>query len=109
VLGPLHDSGAAYHALVVGPLSSSVNTNARERGVVMDEGTRETGGRRDNLLTSMALSARLKEFAAELTHQYRVTYARPESLIPPERVVVSTPRPGVTARGTPTRERQDRP
>ena len=37
----------------------------------------------------MALTAKLKQLADELTHQYRVTYARPQSLIPPERVTVA--------------------
>ena len=38
--------------------------------------------------------------ADELTHQYKVTYARPQSLIPPEKVTVAAAKPGITARGT---------
>ena len=41
----------------------------------------------------------MKQLAAELTHQYAVTYARPQSLIPPERVTVSAVRRGLVARG----------
>ena len=36
----------------------------------------------------MALAGTLTQLADELTHQYQVTYARPQSLIPPERVTV---------------------
>jgi len=109
VLEPLKSSGASFHALVVGPMSRGMSTAERERGIVLDEGTSLTGGRRDNVLTSMALPAKLKEVALELTHQYLVTYAHPESLIPPERITVSAKRPGLTARGVAVRDRAERP
>ena len=52
----------------------------------------ETGGRYDNIFVSSGLDTKLKQVAAELTGQYRVTYARPQSLIPPERVKIETTR-----------------
>ena len=48
----------------------------------------------------MALGGALTKLAEELTHQYRVTYARPQSLIPPEHVTVASGKPGLKARGT---------
>jgi VWA domain-containing protein len=105
VLGPLKDSGAALHAIIIGPFRNNLSDGARDRGIVLDRGTTETGGRRDNVLSSMALQPKLKELAVELTHQYRVTYAHPQSLIPPERVTVAAARPGMTARGILARER----
>jgi hypothetical protein len=68
---------------------------------VISEGPRTTGGQYDTLLASSALTGRLKRLAAELTQQFRVTYSRPQSLIPPERITVSAERPGLTVRGTP--------
>ena len=109
VLGPLRDCGAPFYALMIGTPSADLSDEGRSRSIVLDRGTSENGGRRDQLLSGMALNDRLKLLAAQLTHQYRVTYARPQSLIPPEKVTVSTARPGLTARGTPTKERQDRP
>jgi hypothetical protein len=109
VLEPLRDSGAPFYALMIGTPSGDISDQGRSRSIVVDRGPAETGGRRDQLLTGMALPDRLKQLATQLTHQYRVTYARPPSLIPPERVTVSTPRPGLTARGTLAKERQDRP
>jgi hypothetical protein len=106
VLEPLLASGAAFHAIVVGPPGGGTSDAERDRGVVLDRGTRETGGRRDNVLTSMSLAPKLKEVAAELTHQYRVTYAHPPSLIPPEHVTVAAAKAGMTARGTLIKERQ---
>jgi hypothetical protein len=40
----------------------------------------------------------MAQLAKELLNQYTVTYARPETLIPPERVDVSTTRSGLTVR-----------
>jgi hypothetical protein len=100
VLDALKESGAAYHAITLGTPSRSLSDEVRERNQVLDEGPRASGGRRTELLTSMALAGALTQLADELTHQYRVTYAHPESLIPPERVTVAAAKPGLTVRGT---------
>lgn len=100
VLESLRDCGAPFYALMIGQPSGSLRDEARSRNIVLDEGTRTTGGAREQLLTPMALSAKLKLLADQLTHQYRVTYAHPQSLIPPERVTVTAAKPGLTARGT---------
>lgn len=102
VLKPLTESGAALHALVLtSPGGGGLSDEARNRSMVLDLGTRKTGGRRDNLLSSMALPGKLNQVADELANQYRVVYARPQALIPPENVEVGVSRPGLTARGTP--------
>ena len=100
VLGPLRDSGAAFYALAIGTPSGSLDDEARSRNIVLDEGTRGTGGSRDQLLTPMALPGRLKQLGTLLTHQYLVTYAHPDSLIPPEHVTVAAKQPNLKARGT---------
>jgi len=107
VLKPIREVDAALHVLVLGPPSNSIDEDARNRSAVLDEGPRTSGGRRDLLLASSALPAALKKLAAELKHQYRVTYARPQSLIPPEVVTVSATRPGLTARGTLIQEKRE--
>jgi hypothetical protein len=38
-----------------------------------------------------------------------VTYARPQSLLPPERVTVTAAKPGLTVRGTPMKAERERP
>ena len=93
--------------LVLGPPSNSIDEDARNRSAVLDEGPRTTGGRREMLLASSALPGALKKLATELKHQYRVTYARPQTLIPPESVTVSATRPGLTARGTLIQEKRE--
>jgi len=111
VLPVLRDSGAAFHAVVIGQPSGNLSDEARSRHIVLDEGPRATGGARVQLLTPMSLGVTLKQLADQLTHQYLVTYAHPDSLIPPERVTVSARKPGMTARGTLVRDknRQERP
>jgi hypothetical protein len=95
VIEPLRDAGAAFHVMVLGrPITSD-----QDRMIVLDLGTTQTGGRYDTVLTGTGLAPRLKQLAEELTHQYKVTYARPTTLIPPDRVTVSGARQGVTVRG----------
>ena len=100
VLEPLRASGAAFHVIVVG----NPRNTSYDRSIVLDQGTREGGGRFDTLLTGNALTARMKQVAAELTHQFRVTYARPQTLIPPEQVTVASGKEGLTVRGVPAME-----
>jgi hypothetical protein len=97
VLEPLRASGAAFHVIVVG----NPRNTSYDRSVVLDQGTRQGGGRFDTLLTGNALTARLTQLATELTHQFKVTYARPQTLIPPEQVTVASGHDGLTVRGTP--------
>lgn len=95
VLEPLRESGAALHVIVLGrPL-----TGEQDRLIALDMGTRETGGRYDLVLTGTGLTPRMKQVAEELTHQYKVTYARPQTLIPPDRVTIEAAKPGLTVRG----------
>ena len=77
--------------------------------MVLDKGTSDTGGRRDQVLAPSALKDRLALLATQLLHMYRVTYARPQSLIQPERVTVSAAKPGMVARGTLIKDQQGRP
>jgi len=105
VLGPLRDGGTAFYAVMIGRPSGSLSDEARSRNIVLDQGTRDTGGYSEQLLTPMALGGALTQLADRLTHQFLVTYAHPDSLIPPEHVTVAAKRPGQTARGTLVRDK----
>jgi VWFA-related protein len=102
-LEKLSESGASFHALVItssGTAAGIRDENARERGIVIDQGTRSTGGRRDDLLSSMALSDALDRLAEDLAQQYKVVFGRPGSLVPPKKIDVSVKRPDVETRAT---------
>ncbi len=96
VLDPLRVSGAALHIVILGTPSNL----SEDRSMVLDEGPKKSGGSFSTLLLGTALTNRLKQLANELTHQFRVTYARPNRLIPPEQVTVTSKRPDLTVRGT---------
>ena len=104
VLERLRDSGAMMYTVVLAnPAGSTATDEARNRATVLDRGPRESGGLRIDVLTSMSFESRLKLFGEMLKTQQRVTYARPESLIPPEKVQISAAKPGIEAYGAPAR------
>jgi len=98
VLKELLASGATLHVLAIGSPASVESDEMRNRGMVIADGTEQTGGRREQLLTPMAIDDHLSRLAGELLNQYLVTYGRPESLIQPEKLQVSVKKPGLTAR-----------
>jgi VWFA-related protein len=90
----------AIHAITIGNFNSTDDEELRNRGRLLAEGTRTTGGQRVNLLTPISVQQAFDRLARELSSQYKVVYGRPESLIPPAKVEVSARRPGITMRGT---------
>jgi hypothetical protein len=108
VLEALGESDAAFHVITLGQPSNETDDQTRSRNLVIDRGPDLTGGTRARLLTSMALAGKLQQLAAVLTHEYRVTYAHPDSLIPPDKVTVSARRADIVARGTLVKEEAQR-
>jgi hypothetical protein len=108
VLEPLRDSGAALHVISIGLPAGGISDEARDRDRVVDEGPRISGGTHTQLLVPSALPAKLQQLATVLTNTYRVIYAHPDSLIPPERVTVAARRADLTALGTPVKDQQAR-
>jgi len=94
-------SGTTLHVLRISPNGGSMRDEpARDRSYVIDQGTRASGGRRQELLTSMGLADALSQVAEDLAAQYKVVYGRPGALVPPKAVEVSVTREDLTARGT---------
>jgi hypothetical protein len=106
VLDALEASHAALYVMTISdgrPIDDMSSLEMRSRGIVFDRGPRESGGTREILLSSMGLKPALEQLADQLTHQIKVVYSRPPSLIPPRRVTVEATRSGLKARGTPAR------
>jgi hypothetical protein len=100
VLEGLTSGGAMLHAIVLTtPAGTSLDEAARNRAFVLDRGPKESGGTRIDVLASQAFEARLKELAAILKSQHRVVYARPQTLIPPQKIEVASAKAGVEAAG----------
>ncbi|MGH9313989.1 MAG: VWA domain-containing protein [Vicinamibacterales bacterium] len=99
VVDALYRAGATMHALVLtAATASDMAQEVRTRNVVLDVGTRTTGGRRDTLLAEMSIEGAFASLARELLSQYRVVFSRPDTLIPPEKLSVRATRPGLTVR-----------
>ena len=104
VLEALSKGGAMLHAVVLTtPAGAALNDEARNRAQVLDRGPRESGGTRTDVLASQAFDAKLKELAAILKSQHRVVYSRPQTLIPPQKVEITSAKTGVEAAGGPAR------
>jgi VWFA-related protein len=99
----LVESRVALHAITIGLFSHTDEHGIRERSFLLDEGPRRSGGHRTNLLNPTGLDPALQRLARELSSQYKVVYGRPESLIPPDTIEVSSGKTGVTMRGAPAR------
>jgi hypothetical protein len=104
VLEELKKGGAMMHAVVLtSPSGSSLDDAARNRAHVLDRGPKETGGTRTDVLASQAFEVKLKELAAILKSQHRLVYSRPQTLIPPQKVEITSTRDNVEAAGAPAR------
>ena len=113
-LRPLRESGAALHAIMVTSANIEGALHAVERGnpgdsgggmggvgrdIVLGRMTKETGGRYEELLAMSALSVKLQQLSNEISNQYRVTFARPQRLIPPKSTEISARQSSQHARG----------
>jgi VWFA-related protein len=99
VIDALRESGATLHTFMLNkPGAAMSSREEQELAKSVADGTRLSGGRRDDLLTPMALSDRLQSLGNEIENQYQIVYARPARLVPPKSVEVTTKRPSVTLR-----------
>jgi hypothetical protein len=104
VLEALERGGAQLHAVILNtPAGASLDEPARNRASVLDRGPKNSGGTREDVLTSQAFEVKMLELAAILKSQHRVVYARPQTLIPPEKFELTSAKAGVLASGAPAR------
>jgi hypothetical protein len=99
VLGALEESRATLHTLMLTRTAVAVNNREeQELQLTVANGTKMSGGRREDLLTVMSLGDRLVSLANELENQYAITYARTKTLIPPKTLEVTAKRQDITVR-----------
>ena len=99
VLEYVRESGAPMHSYVLRREGvSPTDPAAQEVELTLAVGTQMTGGRREELLSSMAMTPRLQSLAAELNHQYQIVYARPKTLLPPKTIEVGVRKADVVVR-----------
>ena len=103
VLRFFREGGASLHVLQLG-----MGVGGQGREIVVSRGTAETGGRFEEVLTPGALELKAQQLGMEISNQYRVTYARPERLIPPKKIEVSVRRPNLRVRSRPLQTEKER-
>jgi hypothetical protein len=109
VLEALERGGAQLHAVILNtPAGTRLDDPSRNRASVLDLGPKQSGGTRSDVLTSQAFEGEMLKVAALLKNQHRVVYARPQTLIPPEKFEVTATKPGVLASGGPARGQKTR-
>jgi hypothetical protein len=93
----LRASGAVLY-VVSAPADNDVvdSLNSLTVDVVLNDGSRESGGRHVEVGNNMVLE--LQRIASELINQYEITYTLPAGVAPSDRISVSTTRRGVTVR-----------
>jgi VWFA-related protein len=103
VLRFFRESGASLHVLQLG-----MGIGEQGREIVLSRGTSETGGRYEQVVSITGLELKARQLGTEISNQYRVTYARPDRLIPPKNTDVSVRRPDLRARGKLIKTDKDR-
>jgi hypothetical protein len=99
-LDALADSGATLHVLELQDTvqANTMDPNVRDRNIVIDRGTTDTGGSRELLLANLSISDAVQKVGRIATTQFEVVYGRPETLIPARKVEVFSARPTVKIR-----------
>jgi hypothetical protein len=70
------------------------NTARLERSTIINDLTSQSGGQNTQVFTTTTLATTFSDVAKLLASQYDITYARPESMIPPKRIEVATSKSG---------------
>jgi VWFA-related protein len=108
VLDKLKDSGASLHVFLVASSAarqiaavtkpSALLEENMNLGEVLGDGSKQSGGRREDIVASAGAVAGLQRLAEDLLHQYVIDYDLPPGTKPSDRVSISVKRKGVSLR-----------
>jgi hypothetical protein len=96
----LRSMGASLWAVTLQQTSTQPISarEARERAAVLGDVTVESGGWNKVILSPQTIPQAFDTVTALITSRYRVTYGRPDSLVPPDTIEVTTTRANVRVR-----------
>jgi VWFA-related protein len=103
VIEALDRAKIPLHSVTIGQFAHREERSMRELSLFLDAGPTQSGGQRITMLNPTGLEPALEQLANELLSQYKVVYARPESLVQPSKVRVSAGRPDLVVHGAPSR------
>jgi hypothetical protein len=107
VLNEIAKSGALFSAVTTlgaGASGTAVGKlgDMASMSQMLDDGSKQSGGRRIQVLALTSFSGALQQIADDLSNQYLITYTLPDGVKPADRIVVGLKKPGLTLRA-PTR------
>lgn len=98
----LQKSGALFYAATLPGSNGSAGLGSMvdeaSRGKILGDGTKQTGGRRQEVTRTTGLPGVLQSFSDELLHQHAITYMLPDGTKPDPRFSISAKRKGLTVR-----------
>jgi VWFA-related protein len=104
ILNTLRQSGSQLYAVTFAVPgagnSSNLGTMGDEAGreQVLGDGSKQSGGRRIEVVTTAAIQKSLQQVADDLAAQYQISYALPDGVKPDKRFNLSVDRKGLTVR-----------
>jgi VWFA-related protein len=108
ILTDLRQSGAVMYAVTYGPSSTSNSSNLGTMGdesfreQVLGDGSKQSGGKRIDVVTTAAFPKALQQVADDLAAQYVISYSLPDGVKPDKRVNLSIDRKGLLVRAPQT-------
>ncbi|HEX5108857.1 MAG TPA: VWA domain-containing protein [Vicinamibacterales bacterium] len=106
VVEALKKARVAVHLVTIGTFIEDQQQAIRERAFFITRAPRATGGQHLSMVAPNALGMNLERVARELNSQYKVVYARPDTLIAPDSIEIAPVREDLIMRGTPERSQK---
>lgn len=101
VADALRDAGASLWTITNQARTQSMgSTEARERAQVLGDVTVWSGGVNTAVLTPQALDTTFGSVADQILKRYKVTYGRPDTLVPPDKIEVQVKKADTKVRVT---------
>jgi len=104
ILTTLRQSGSQLYAVTFATQGSNNSSNLSTMGdeagreQVLGDGSKQSGGRRIEVVTTAAIQKSLMQVADDLAAQYQISYALPDGVKPDKRFNLSVDRKGLTVR-----------
>ena len=104
ILTTLRQSGSQLYAVTFAIQGSNNSSNLSTMGdeagreQVLGDGSKQSGGRRIEVVTTAAIQKSLMQVADDLAAQYQVSYSLPDGVKPDKRFNLSVDRKGLTVR-----------
>lgn len=96
IITALKNTGASLWSVTLQQGTQPMNTSeARERAAVLGDVTVDSGGMNKVILTPQAIDGAFSAVASIIASRYLVTYVRPDALVPPDKLEVTTGRKDV--------------